>query len=131
MVCSEQELIIKRWLVKRAVFQTASRKNHLLAALLRLFDLFCCLFVNSLIDERVNEQECYASSTLLLSRLQTIGEKSVRCEKYARHDTCVWVISCCLCCFMRHISPVSNCLVLEVIIMHETKGFSRAIRDKI
>ncbi len=29
------------------------------------------------------------------------------------------------------VSCVSNCLVVEAEIMHETNGFSRAIRDKI
>ncbi len=59
MVCSEQELIIKSWLIKRAALWTALRKNHLLTALHLLFDLFAGRFANSLFDERVKEQECY------------------------------------------------------------------------
>ncbi len=49
-----------------------------------------------------------------LSQIQTVCEKSVRrgkharCEKHARHDMCLWVISCCLRCFMRQISHVSH-----------------------
>ncbi len=64
MVCSEQELIIKSWLLKRAVSLTAQRKN--ICSLLRFaFRLVRCTFAISPIDERVKEQDSYASSTLL------------------------------------------------------------------
>ncbi len=55
----------------------------------------------------------------------------VRHKKHERRDTCVRVISYFLCCFTRQIFRVWNHLVVEAVIMHETKGFSRAIRDKI
>ncbi len=32
---------------------------------------------------------------------------------------------------MRQMSRVSNCFMVEAVIMHETKGFSCVIRDKI
>ncbi len=63
----------------------------------------------------------------IVRRLQTIRKKYVRC------DTCVWVILCCLCYLMRQISCVSHPKLsrIEAVIIHEEKGFSRAIRDKI
>ncbi len=67
----------------------------------------------------------------LLSRLQTICKKSVKHEKHARCDICVWIISRCLFWFMRQISHISNHLAVEAVIMHKKKGFSRTIRDKI
>ncbi len=61
----------------------------------------------------------------------TSHRRAARWEKHARCETCVLVILYFLCCFMGQNSRVSNCLTVEVVIMHETKGFSHAIRDKI
>ncbi len=43
----------------------------------------------------------YALNTFSTLKPATDNLREVlRHEKHARHDTCVWVISCCLCCFM-------------------------------
>ncbi len=69
--------------------------------------------------------------TLILSSwLQTIREMS-RDEKNMRMRNACTSYFVFLCCFARQISRASNCLTVEAVIMHETKGFSRAIRDKM
>ncbi len=59
-----------------------------------------------------NQPTKYSNTTFykwpLLSRLQIIRENSMRRKKHARHDTCVLVTSCYLCCSMRQISHVSH-----------------------
>ncbi len=86
----------------------------------------CCGLHKNVCDmctQTVNWQEC---------RLQIICETSMRCKKHARCNKCVRVISYFLCCFTRQISRVSHLsLMVEAVIVHETKGFSCAIRDKI
>ncbi len=67
----------------------------------------------------------------VFSQLQTIHETSMRCEKPVRCDAYVRVISYFLWCFTRQISHVLNHLMVEAVIMHETKGFCHATKDKI
>ncbi len=57
----------------------------------------------------------------------------MRREKHARHDTCVRVILYFYAASRDRflVSHISNHLVVKVVIMPETKGFSRVIRDKI
>ncbi len=42
------------------------------------------------------------------TRSPWVAENTQDTKKRMRCDTCVWVISCCLCCFMRQISRVSQ-----------------------
>ncbi len=68
-----------------------------------------------------------------VSQLQTICETSVRCEKHARATRVYWLF-CIFYAASRDrflVSCTSNHLVLEAVIMHETKGFSRKIGNKI
>ncbi len=64
-----------------------------------------------------------------------IREKSVRCEKHARCDTCMGYFVLFMLLHETDFSclapRVLNRLVVEAVIMHEAKGFSRVIRDKI
>ncbi len=68
---------------KKSSFLNCSEEKpsaHCSASALRLV---CCAFANSLVDERVKERECYASSTLLSvfleERKQTLLETFLVC----------------------------------------------------
>ncbi len=93
-------------------------------ALLLVSQLYHLLFSSVLVFEK---------QIIHLEPATDDSREAVRCEKHERHDTCVWVISYCLCCFMRQISRLASQIIvaIEAVIMHEIKGFSHAIRDKI
>ncbi len=69
----------------------------------------------------------HLDSWLAKSRLQMI------CKTFMRRDTFVWYISYFYAASRDRflVSRISNCLSVEAVIMDETKGFSRVIRDKI
>ncbi len=62
-----------------------------------------------------------------------ICETPMRCEKHAKRNMCERVISYFYAASRDRflVSHVSNHLTVEAVIIHEIKGFSRAIRDKI
>ncbi len=76
---------------------------------------------------------CLMHNYCFYSWLQMIHEMSVRHKKHARHDTCVRVILYFFATSWDRflVSRIWNCLVVEAVIMYQTKEFSRAIRDKI
>ncbi len=73
------------------------------------------------------------SSSPNLSRLQTICKTSVRCEKHVDTTPVYGLFRIFYADSLNRflMSHVLNRLAVEAVIMHETKWFSRAIRDKI
>ncbi len=80
-----------------------SMLNDLLLFYLAYVSCNCSFFIFS------SHLSCIASSRVSVRTLTTLHRTtSLRCEKHARCNTCLRVISYFLCCFMRQISRVSR-----------------------